>query len=52
MYTVGTDLVLQAEMNYRTERMQSSWQPLRRRPSRRRRERIEQRSPQLHSTLA
>ena len=34
MYTVGTDLVLQAEMHYRTERMQSSWRPLRRRRSR------------------
>lgn len=27
MYTVGTDLVLQAEMHYRTERMQRSWRP-------------------------
>jgi hypothetical protein len=52
MYTVGTDLVLQAEMHYRTERMQSSWRPLRRRRSRPVAEATEQRRPQLRTTAA
>lgn len=52
MYTVGTDLVLQAEMHYRTQRMQGTWRPVRRRRSRRGVDWSEQRRPQLRSTLA
>ncbi|MCB0907113.1 MAG: hypothetical protein KDB63_08355 [Nocardioidaceae bacterium] len=52
MYTVGTDLVLQAEMHYRTERMQRSWRPLRRRRSRPVARAAEQRHPQLRTTVA